>query len=128
MDIQRYNKIKKSSTHSTYKISTDIPKPTDRDYTIGFVRRYFIQKVNDKGAPIFELNGTNYDYALDDPIYTGVIIKWRISGPLETKYNDVGIVIDKSVSDSNRIAIQLKSNIIPNLKLYLPNLLQFYKK
>jgi hypothetical protein len=23
---------------------------------------------------------------------------------------------------------QLKSNIIPNLKLYLPNLLQFYKK
>jgi hypothetical protein len=56
-----------------------------------------------------------------------VDVKWRIRGPLEAEVNDSGTVIQKSVSESNRIAIRLVGHLMPNLKLYLPNLLQFYK-
>ena len=39
-----------------------------------------------------------------------------------------GNLINKSVKESNRVSLRLTSKKIPNLKLYLPNLLQFYKK
>jgi len=55
-------------------------------------------------------------------------LKWRISGPIEQQYDSTGTIIDKAVSESNNIAIKLVSDKIPNLKLYLPNLSQFYKK
>ena len=45
----------------------------------------------------------------------------------ETVYDEDGSIVNKSVSESNRISINLQSKKIPNLKLYLPNLLQFYK-
>jgi hypothetical protein len=54
-------------------------------------------------------------------------LKWRISGPKETQYRENGDVFDVSVSESNRRAIKLVYEKIPTLKLYLPNLLQFYK-
>ena len=62
-----------------------------------------------------------------NPLYTSVDLRWRIRGPKETQYDDKGNILDKSVSESNRIAIKLVAHKIPNLKLYLPNLLQFYK-
>ena len=59
--------------------------------------------------------------------YTTTLLKWRISGSLEESYDMGGNLINKSVKESNRISIKLASENIPNLKLYLPNLLQFYK-
>ena len=46
---------------------------------------------------------------------------------MDTQFNDKNEVIDKGVKESNRIAIRIASDKIKNLKLYLPNLLQFYK-
>jgi len=49
------------------------------------------------------------------------------TGPITTQYDSSGTVLDKGVRESNRIAISLVNNTIPNLKFYLPNLLQFHK-
>mgnify|MGYP000032285934 CR=1 FL=1 len=127
MDINRYNKISKNTPRVRYNIDTHIPRPSNKDYTRGYIRRYFIQKVNDKGSPIYEMDDVTHTYYNGIPQFITVQLKWRISGPKTPQYDSKGIVIDKSVSESNRISIKLNAHTIPNLKLYLPNLLQFYK-
>jgi hypothetical protein len=128
MNIDRYKQLSKSSyTNNSKKIETSIPLPKDVDYKRGYINRYFIQKVNDKGSPIYELNSTTFQSYKNKAQFSSVSLKWRIVGPTLPQYDSKGVVIDKPVSDSNRIAIQLVAHTIPNLKLYLPNLLQFYK-
>ena len=127
MSKNRYNSINKKPDIGL-KINTHIPTPTEKDYKRGYVNRYFIQKTNDKGSPIYEVKSTSLGSYSRSPFYTTCSLKWRLKGPNETKYNNTGDIIDKSFSESNRIAIKLVSYKIPNLKLYLPNLLQFYKK
>jgi len=124
--IKRYNQIVKQ-TPKDIKILTYIPSPTDIDYRRGFIKRYFVQKTNDKGSPIYEISKRDINKYKTNPLYTSVDLRWRIKGPKETQYDDEGNVSDKAVSESNRVAIRLVADKIPNLKLYLPNLLQFYK-
>jgi len=128
MDINRYKQITKSETRVRYDIVTIIPSPSDKDYKRGYIERNFVQKVNDKGSPIYEVSNSIRNYYTSKPQFIAVKLKWRISGPTEQQYDSAGIIIDKSVSESNNIAIKLVSDKIPNLKLYLPNLSQFYKK
>jgi hypothetical protein len=124
--IKRYNQIVKQ-TPRDIKILTFIPSPSDIDYRRGFIKRYFVQKTNDKGSPIYEISKRDINKYKTNPLYTSVDLRWRIKGPKETQYDDEGNVSDKAVSESNRVAIRLVADKIPNLKLYLPNLLQFYK-
>lgn len=124
--IKRYNQIVKQ-TPRDIKILTFIPSPSDIDYRRGFIKRYFVQKTNDKGSPIYEISKRDINKYKTNPLYTSVDLRWRVKGPKETQYDDEGNVSDKAVSESNRVAIRLVADKIPNLKLYLPNLLQFYK-
>ena len=125
-NVDRYNQLNKKPK-TVDKIITHIPKPTELDYQRGFVRRYFIQKLNDKLSPIYEVDYDRFNNYKSNPYFIAVSLKWRIKGPKETKYDNNGVVVDRAVSESNRISIQLISDKIPNLKLYLPNLLQFHK-
>jgi hypothetical protein len=43
-------------------------------------------------------------------------------------FNDRNEVTDKGVRQSNKIAVDIASEKIKNIKLYLPNVLQFYKE
>ena len=125
-NIDRYNQLNKKPK-TVKKIITHIPVPTELDYQRGYIRRYFIQKLNDKLSPIYEVEYERFTNYKSDPYFISASLKWRISGPKETKYDNNGVVVDKAVSESNRISIQLISDKMPNLKLYLPNLLQFHK-
>jgi hypothetical protein len=127
MDTNRYTKISKipRGDYSAPSIRAFIPVPTENDYLNGYIRRYFVQKINDKTAAIYEVSSIEYGRVLAKPIYIGVSIKWRISGPLNEQLTNS--VIDKGVRESNRISISLVRDKIPNLKFYLPNLLQFHK-
>jgi len=125
-NLERYKSLNRKPLNQK-EISTHIPTPNEVDYNRGFIKRCFIQKTNDKGSPIFEVKVNKLGVYSKNPLYTTVTIKWRIKGPLETQYNNKGNIIDKAVTESNRIAIKLVAHKIPNLKLYLPNLLQFYK-
>lgn len=128
MDINRYKQIAKNKPRVRYDIDTHIPMPSDKDYKRGYIKRYFVQKVNDKGSPIYEVLSKTRNYYATKAQFITTQLKWRISGPIEQTYDSTGNIVDKAVSESNRIAIKLVSDKIPNLKLYLPNLLQFYKK
>jgi hypothetical protein len=127
MDIQRYRRIQTSPNDDIrdIKIFTHVPNPTKTDYEIGFIRRYFVQKGNDKLSPIFEVSLPEYEKMVLKPLYIGVFVKWRISGPIsETMFDSV---LDKGVRESNRIAISLVNDKMPGLINYLPNLLQFHE-
>jgi hypothetical protein len=127
MKIDRYNNITKIQKYkfSNQTITAFLPSPTESDYSIGYIRRYFIQNVVDKSSPIYEVSDVEFSRILTLPNYTGVSLKWRITGPISQTFTNS--VIDKGVRESNRISISLVNDKIPNLKFYLPNLLQFHK-
>lgn len=125
--IDSYKKILPSNLNLSTDINTYVPVPTDDDYNIGYIRRYFAQRSNDTAAPIYEISSSEYSRIRTTPYFKVVQIRWRISGPLNEVINDMGKVIDKGVRQSNLISISLVRDEMPNLKLYLNNLLQFYK-
>jgi len=125
--LESYKKLVSKSPIPDDIIQTHIINPTESDYKRGFITRYFTQKVIDSNSPIFEINEKVFSRVQNNQMYVSVSLKWRITGPKETIYREDGQLLDVSVSESNRRAILLHYDKIPNLKLYLPNLLQFYK-
>jgi hypothetical protein len=123
-----YNTLKRGSLFNLEsKVESYFPTITETDYSRGFITRYFIQKINDKTSPIFEVHSSEYSRLLSNNLFTGITLKWRILGPIAPQYDSIGNILDRGVRESNRIAISLVSDKIPNLKFYLPNLLQFHK-
>lgn len=104
------------------------PTPTERDYERGFFRRYFIQKTNDKSAPIYEVNTQTFTRYQKKSEFVKVVLKWRLTGSLVARYDGVGNIIDIGVKESNRKSIEIHKNKIPGLKYRLGNLLQFYRQ
>jgi hypothetical protein len=106
---------------------TIVPIPSESDYQLGFIRRYFIRKANEPEGHIFEVESSVYVEYTKNPFWMGDSIKWRIAGPLNVIFNSKGELEDKGVIDANKASISAASTILKNIKLYLPNLLQFYK-
>lgn len=106
---------------------TIVPTPTNSDYSVGFIRRYFCQKANDENGNVFEIDEETHDDLKTNPFWKVADIKWRISGPLDTVYKNDGGIDDMGVRTSNKAAISLAVRDIKNISLYLPNILQFYK-
>jgi len=107
---------------------TIVPVPDDEDYAIGFIRRYFIRRANDEYGHIFEIDESTYKEYNKNPFWITQSLKWRIAGPLNQTLKDNGDVDDMGVLNSNKISLSEASIGMKNLKLYLPNLLQLYKK
>ena len=91
------------------------PKPTNGDYYNGYIERYFIQKVNDINAPIFEIDVNNSSGEEFKDYYAIVSIQWRLTG------------IPQEIMESNSRSVREATTTIPNLSHYLANLLQFAK-
>ena len=125
--INDYIRLTSASTGSR-SVVAHLPKPTEDDYENGYIDRYFIQKTNDKESPIYEVKATTYTSFASNPIWTGVKVRWRLTGPSEIQFDDEGNITDLSISESNRRVIELKKQKIPSLKKYLGNLTQFSKK
>ena len=113
--IKRYRAISKNSRQKPTTIKSYIPTPSDNDYRRGYIYRYFIRSSNDTQSPIFEVSSKQYTKYISDPFYTTTKVRWRILGD------------STEVKISNLSAVKLSSEKIKNLKLYLPNLLQFHK-
>ncbi len=123
-----YKDIAKNIENFTLQIpKTIIPIPTEFDYDNGFIRRYFIQKTNDSNGFVFEVSEEVHDELRDNPFWKVADLKWRITGPKQTVYNQKGELSDIGVEITNKQIINLTSKTIKNISLYLPNLLQFHK-
>lgn len=116
----KYKKIPKSIpkflSKFEVKIKTIVPEPTPVDYQRGFIVRYFIQKVNDKNSPVFEVSDTTYKNYVDNTLYLNCSIEWKISGT------------DDEIKKSNESSLIRLYDKMPALRNYLYNLLQFKEK
>ena len=127
--VSKYKSILKKSKQQfkDIKIRQSKPEPLEKDYKIGSIKRYFIQKSNDKNSPIYEVNKRESSKYSRSTRYTLAIIDWVISGGDSVKISD-DITQTLTPEQMNQLSISNVSNIMPNLKLYLPNLLQYYKR
>ena len=121
------NLISEKTNYSLDFPKTIVPIPSDTDYENGFIERYFTQKVNDKNSYVFEIDKEEYSNLFENPYWVSEIMKWRITGPITPIYNIDGILTDKGVIESNNASISIISEKVKNVKLYLPNILQFHK-
>ena len=108
------------------KIEQYAPKLSAKDYQLGVIKRYFIQKANDKNSPIFEIGKRTAPKYRENPLYNLAEIDWVISGE-ETEKTIGEVKQTISPEQMNKLSIQSASKVIPNLFLYLPNLLQYFK-
>lgn len=99
-----------------------VPKPKDKDYEVGYIKRYFAQKVNDEASPIVEVSPTYFTKISNSPYYNSTSIRWKISGLLESQGHIIGV----KQANSNSILRGCKD--LKNLKNYLLNTQQFYKR
>jgi hypothetical protein len=107
--------------------NTIVPSPSEEDYEIGSIDRYFAQKANDINGFVYEINLDTFSKLNENPNWNVEIVRWRISGPLNEVYNNLGTLTDKGVINSNKAAIFIASTTLKNIGLYLPNFLQFHK-
>jgi hypothetical protein len=121
------NLVKNISDFDLQLPKTIVPSPSELDYDNGFIRRYFIQKTNDSNGFVFEISDEMHKYYSDNPFWKVADLKWRITGPKQTVYNQKGELSDIGVEITNKQIINLTSKTIRNISLYLPNLLQFHK-
>lgn len=119
--------IKDKEIFSLETPKTFIPSPTENDYEVGSIDRYFIQRANDSNGFVFELDENEYSNIIENPYWVAEIMKWRISGPINAVYGSNEQLTDIGVKASNRASIAITSAKIKNIGLYLPNLLQFHK-
>jgi hypothetical protein len=123
-----YSDLVKNKTFYSLEIpKTIVPVPTSNDYESSFIERYFIQKANDIHGFVYEIDINEFTSIKSNPYWLSIIISWRISGPLDSVYNNDGMLIDKGVINSNKATLATASAKLKNIGLYLPNVLQFHK-
>jgi hypothetical protein len=124
---ERYLSLKtKNSVIDNDYPSAYIPSPTQENYNKGWISRYFIQRRDTKDSPIIEVSEEGYSKVSLNVYFIGVRINWRISGELEDKYTESGATVP-SVITSNQTAINAASQTMPDIRMYLVNLKQFWK-
>lgn len=121
--------ILKPDIKTTYKILTQTaPRISAADVTQGFITRYIVQNVSTKaiyevGADQFKLYSSK---KADTNLYSGVSIKWFITGARYSSDQSIGSIIQKTVSQKNSEQLTIASKTIPYLHTHFTNLEEFY--
>jgi hypothetical protein len=119
--------IKDKTIYSLSIPKTIVPSPTENDYSNGMFDRYFAQRANDANGLVYEIDLNTYNELKLNPYWLIEIVKWRLTGPIDSVYDENGKLTDKGVKNSNNASIAYGQQKIKNLNLYLINILQFYK-
>lgn len=109
------------------------PVPTDNDYKMGFISRYFVKKRNSSYTTIVEISPDTYNTyfsntsILDTNLYAAVKINWKISGTLNNDFSDVNFP-KIGIIETNQKLVQLKEKVFPGFSLFFKDYSQYSKK
>ena len=109
--FSKYSSLK-SLTRQKYPEVTPA-NPTDSDYRIGKITRYFTQKANDRNADIFEVS--KKDFKNQNNLYRYTSFQWRISGKRGEVIRDNGATMIGQEKDYPGI-----SRLLFPLQLWIP--------
>jgi hypothetical protein len=116
MDSKRYNRlINLPKDFNVGKIRPHIPSPTDDDYSIGYIKRFFTQRTNDSNGSVYEIDSKTFASISGNLFYTTVDLNWKIVGT------------DDEIKIANGKSVRYASKKLAAVSLYLPYLLQFKK-
>ena len=93
-----------------------VPSPDKEDYLRGWIERYFVRKVNDISAPIFETDESQFEALQEDNYWISVSIRWRLTG------------IETDVRKTNEEVLELADEELYGMINRLPDLSQYYTK
>lgn len=96
--------------------SNFIPSPSNEDYDLGYINRYFVKKIN--SDLIYETSVEDYDL-VDVTFWQRTSLKWKITGPRYTN----GFI--EGVEPYNNKQISSASKEIDEIKKLLTNPYQF---
>ena len=99
-------------------------KPTEQDYSRGYIMRYFAKKRNENGN-IIEIDkkvylslqkaDSPYDYTVNHAIDT----YWQLTGPLKDTVSTQTGIRTKGIVDNNKRLIEAKEPIFKGLTTYI---------
>ena len=98
------------------------PVPTSKDYSKGYINRYFVQKIND--LTITEVNKNKYN-EISSALYNKLSIQWIISGTNDNVYKNK-ILDRKGVQEQNIQTLVEYEKSMKGIKNYLNNPLEFW--
>lgn len=102
-------------------------KPTQENYSDGYITRYFLKKVNED--LIYEVDDIQYfdqlRNVIDVHLYDGAAVKWYITGETVDTVN--GSTTTLGVITKNRKAIKDAEPIVPGISKLITNLLEYYE-
>jgi hypothetical protein len=98
------------------------PFPKTKDYSLGYINRYFVQKTND--LIITEVNKNKYN-EISSTVYNKLSIRWIISGPKNNVYKNK-ILNRIGVTEQNVKILNVSENKMMGIKNYLNNPLEFW--
>ena len=98
------------------------PFPKNKDYSSGYINRYFVQKIND--LTITEVDKNNYN-EISSSVYNKLSIRWIISGPKNNVYKKK-ILERIGVTEQNNKTLSVNEKKMKGLKVYLNNPLEFW--
>lgn len=102
----------------------------EQDYEVGIFNRYFITRRNYVNTKIYEIDEKQFKTlrevtgGLDNNLYYGIIVPWKITGPI----NDIienGKIKTYGIQDTNRRTILLWDKTMKGLKYKVTNFLEF---
>jgi len=100
--------------------------PTSSDRKVGYFIRYFLKKITD--GIIFEIDQLQYNdwnsNKIDKNAYTGISIKWYISGQLDDTQN--GSITILGVESKNRKELITANSKLPGIRELVTNLTEYY--
>ena len=110
--FRKYKDVK-SLSRTPYPKTTPA-KPTETDYEIGEITRYFTRIANDISKPIFEIS--KEDFSTQNSLYKYTSFQWRISGTKEEVDRDNRKTMRRLEKDYPGI-----SNVLFPLQLWRPS-------
>jgi len=122
----RYKQLKQSIRTNYNSFNHYIPEIKHNDYVNGYINRYFIKKLNDNVITEISEDAFNeYNGASIDPnLYNAVMLKWVISGPIETTkshgLSTIGVV------EKNKNTLRNTERTFLGISTKLTNVLEFY--
>jgi len=107
-----------------------IIEPTDLDYDLGYIDRFFVEKsINVEKYPT-EIDNKQYQKYntaenINGGLYLVVILKWKLTGSLRDRRDAKGNLIERGIYEHNALEVEKGSRQIPNLNYIIKNYIEF---
>ena len=99
------------------------PTPSQGDYEVGEITRYFVQKINQD--IVQEVSPENYQQ-LSESFYKKVSLNWKITGQQKSKMSGKNVEI-VGVEDLNRESVDEASEVVDSLNKVVKNYLEYWR-